>query len=134
MGLNTWKMSEVFSNLNYYSSYLNYNRSNLIPMKLKYKINELIDNQPRYVDIESIVAVLEKDYKISRSTFLRDRNTLLHDESSIPTDRLEIYAGLLGVSTDQLKNYPHRKIKPLSERKLSQLSKTIIKKSKLTKG
>jgi hypothetical protein len=100
-------------------------------MKLKYLINHYIDLQPRSVGIEQIVSVLEKEHDISRSTFLRDRGIKLDQDASIPTDRLEVYASLLGVSTDELKNYPAKKIKPLAERRPSAVMQKVIKRAKL---
>lgn len=103
-------------------------------MKLKYSINDKIEDLPKSISVEVIINVLEKDHQISRSTFLRDRNIAIDDTTSIPTDRLEIYAALFGCSTDQLKNYPIKKIKPLSERNLSSVAKTVIKKAGLRKS
>ena len=103
-------------------------------MKLKYKINDKIDEHPKSVDIELIVGVLESEHSISRSTFLRDRSIKLEDDSSsIPTDRLEIYASLLGASPDDLKNYPQKKIKPLIERKPSNVMEKVIKRARMKK-
>lgn len=101
--------------------------------KFKYKINDQIALQPRHITIDAIIGILS-DHGISRDTFYRDRNVLIEDDFSIPSERLDVYAQLFGVTTDELKNYTPKKIKPLSERKQSELAKTIIKKSKLTKG
>lgn len=103
-------------------------------MKFKYNINHQISLLPRSIGIEEIVRIVEKEHGISRSTFNRDRNTDIGDDSSIPSERLDVYAGLFGVKADELKNYTVKKIKPISERKQSALSKSIIKKAKLIKG
>lgn len=102
-------------------------------MKLKYLINHHIELQPKSIDIERIVAILESEHDISRSTFLRDRSIKLDDDSSIPTDRLEIYASLFGVSTEDLKNYSPKKIKPLAERRPSPVMQKVIRGAKLKK-
>jgi hypothetical protein len=102
-------------------------------MKLKYLINHFIDLQPRSVGIELMANVLEREHKISRSTFLRDRNIKFESDNSIPTDRLEVYASLFGVAPDELKNYPVKKIKPLIERRPTTIMQKVIKRAKLKK-
>lgn len=96
----------------------------------KYNLKEIYDNRPRYVTGPLFRKHLEKQ-NISVRTFYRDCIILKDDESSIPTDRLEIYAGLLGVTVEALKNYEAPKIKPLAERKIKPLIKKLgIKTSK----
>ncbi|MGL6121662.1 MAG: hypothetical protein ACRC1W_01235 [Shewanella sp.] len=101
--------------------------------KLKYKIDHHLSLQPRNITMDSIVKVLA-EHGISRDTFYRDRNLTIDDTFSIPSNRLDTYAALLNTTTDDLKNYPAKKIKPLSERKQSTLAKKIIKKGNLIKG
>lgn len=72
--------------------------------------------------IADIEKILWEEHQISRDTFWRDRNIKIKDTSSIPTDRLDIYAALFGITPDELKNY-QVKIKPLSERNSSDKSK-----------
>lgn len=103
-------------------------------MKPKYLLDHYIGQQPQSLGIEGIIKILENEHNISRSTFHRDRAIDLSDETSIPLDRMDVYAGLFGVTINDLKNYVSKPIKPLSERKQSQLAKSIIKKTKLTKG
>ena len=83
---------------------------------LKYHISHFISLQPRHLKIGDIEKILIEEHHISRDTFYRDRNITLKDSNSIPSERLDIYAGLLGVTAEELKNYSV-KVKPLSERK-----------------
>ena len=103
-------------------------------MNLKYLINEKIDLQPKSLGVEVIAKIIERDHKISRSTFHRDRNILLSDKNSITIDRLEIYSALLGCTVDDLKNYTSKKIKPLADRKVSKNQNLIVKAGKMVKG
>lgn len=98
--------------------------------RFKYSINEKLDQLPRRITIQKIEAILKNDYGISRDTFYRDRNMQVDDPGSIPSERLDIYAALFGVTPDELKNYTVS-VKPLSERKLSHFEETVIKKTKL---
>jgi hypothetical protein len=100
-------------------------------MKYKYNLNHYIDNQPRTITVASIEKILSAEHGISRSTFLRDRSITADSDQSIPVDRLDVYAALLSVSVDQLKNYTTKKVKPLTEREPSPDMKKIIKKTGL---
>jgi hypothetical protein len=84
--------------------------------KLKYHITHFIALQPRRLKIGDIEKILSEEHHISRDTFYRDRNISLKDSTSIPSERLDIYAALFGVSAEELKNYSVS-VKPLSERK-----------------
>ena len=84
--------------------------------KLKYNISHFIALQPRHLKIGDIEKILNEEHHISRDTFYRDRNITLEDSSSIPSERLDIYAALFSVTAEELKNYSV-KVKPLSERK-----------------
>lgn len=101
-------------------------------IKFKYHINEQIASLPRAMTIDMLLRLLKKDHNISRVTFYRDRNLKLDDAGSIPSDRLEIYAALFGVLPDELKNYTIN-VKPLSERKISDLDRKVLKRSRLKK-
>jgi hypothetical protein len=100
----------------------------------KYRLDHQLGLLRRDITIDAIIQILAREYGISRDTFYRDRSLTIDDEFSIPSSRLEIYAGLFGVTSDDLKNYPPKKVKPLSERNISKLAKSIIKKAKLTRG
>ena len=84
--------------------------------KLKYHISHFIALQPRRLKIGDIEKILTEEHHISRDTFYRDRNITLKDSNSIPSERLDIYAALFGVTAEELKNYSVN-VKPLSERK-----------------
>lgn len=101
--------------------------------KFKYKINDQISLLPRTMTIGEIEKILKKEHGISRDTFYRDRNITTEDSTSIPSERLDVYAALFNISSDDLKNYTI-KAKPLSERKPSSLMTKIIKKTKLRKS
>lgn len=73
--------------------------------KFKYRINHYLMALPRAVEIRDIENLLRDKHNISRSTFSRDRVIGYDSEASIPTDRLDAYAVVLGVNPDQLKNY-----------------------------
>lgn len=98
----------------------------------KYNINHYIDQLPRHISIGSIERLLSKEHGISRDTFYRDRNLTQDSDFSIPSERLDIYAALLSVTPDQLKNYTVT-VKPLVERKASEFDKHILKRSGLKK-
>ena len=84
--------------------------------KLKYHISHFIALQPRHMKIGDIEKILAEEHGISRDTFYRDRNLTVRDSNSIPSERLDIYAALFGVTAEELKNYSVN-VKPLSERK-----------------
>jgi hypothetical protein len=86
--------------------------------KYKYKINEQLGLLPRSTTIGQIEKILKKEHGISRDTFYRDRSMTIDDTLSIPSERLDIYAALLSVSAESLKNYTV-KVKPLRERNSS---------------
>lgn len=101
--------------------------------EFKYKINVQLSRLPRTMTIGQIEQILKKDHNISRDTFYRDRNVTIHGKHSIPSDRLDIYAALFNCSADDLKNYKIDKIKPLTERKPSDIMKKIMKHTGLKK-
>lgn len=72
------------------------------PSKFKYQINHYLSIQPGYVSIDGIRKLLEARYGISQATFNRDRFLYPDDPEEIPQERLDIYAAVLHVSTDQL--------------------------------
>lgn len=101
--------------------------------KFKYNLNHYISIQPRAITVSKIEDILVKEHRISRSTFQRDRSMPLDSEQSIPSDRLDIYAALFGVTVDELKNYTIKSVKPLNERKPSDLMVKVIKRTRLRK-
>lgn len=74
----------------------------MFPSKFKYQINHYLSIQPGYVTVDGIRKLLEARYGISQATFNRDRFLYPDDPEEIPQERLEIYATVLHVSTDQL--------------------------------
>ena len=74
----------------------------MAPSKFKYQINHYLSIQPGYVTVDGIRKLLEARYGISQATFNRDRFLYPEDPEEIPQARLEIYAAVLHVSTDQL--------------------------------
>jgi hypothetical protein len=70
---------------------------------LKYKINEQIETLPRQISIAEVVTLLERN-GIPRHTFFRDRKIEIDSESSIPTDRLQIYAKFFDCQLEDLLN------------------------------
>jgi hypothetical protein len=101
--------------------------------KFKYNINKFIDELPRQITIGNLVKVLDEEHNINRDTFYRDRNLKVSDKFCIPSNRLDTYAALFGKTPDELKNYETKKIKPLSERKLSTVQSKVVKSAKLSK-
>lgn len=99
--------------------------------KFKYKINHYISVQPREITVSKIEEILMKEHGISRSTFQRDRSMPVNSEQSIPSDRLDVYAQLFGITVDELKNYTLKRIKPLVERQPSELMQKVIKRTNL---
>lgn len=85
-----------------------------VKKSLKYNINREIGFLPRKWTIKRIKGILKIQHGISGSTFDRDRNIEIDEETFIPSNRLDTYAVILGVDQDKLKNY-HVKGKPLSE-------------------
>lgn len=81
----------------------------------KYNINHHISLLPRHIAISDIEKILKSTHKISRDTFYRDRNLLTESDTSIPSDRLDIYASLFGCSVEELKNYSVKKGKTILE-------------------
>lgn len=73
-------------------------------VKLKYNLNHKISLLPRGIYIEDIITLLEK-HGISRDMFYRDRKIEAGSDQSIPSDRLDAYALVLGCTADDLKNY-----------------------------
>lgn len=107
--------------------------NDVMKQKFKYNINHYISIQPRAITVAKIEDILEKEHGISRSTFQRDRSMALDSEQSIPSDRLDIYAALFSVTVEELKNYTLKRVKPLVERKPSDLMQKVIKRTQLRK-
>lgn len=99
-------------------------------MKFKYNINHQISLLPRQISIENVAELLEQEHGISKSTFNRDRFLTIGDSTSIPVDRLDVYAALFGVASDSLKNYKVD-VTPISQRDPSNLMKKISKRTGL---
>lgn len=74
----------------------------MAPSKFKYQINHYLSIQPGYVSVDGIRKLLEARYGISQATFNHDRFLYPDDPEEVPQERLEIYAAVLHVSTDQL--------------------------------
>jgi hypothetical protein len=100
----------------------------------KYRINEIIEQLPRSMTIGKIESILKAEHQISRDSFFRDRTLKISDRSSIPSERLDVYAALFNCSADDLKNYQPKAVKPLTERAPSQAMQKIIKKNGLKKS
>lgn len=73
--------------------------------KFKYAINEQIGMLPRNMTINELIDYLEK-VGINRNAFYRDRDIRFGSESSIPSDRLFIYAKVFDCPVDDLINQP----------------------------
>jgi len=85
--------------------------------KLKYNIQAHLDELPARVKISDIAAMLAT-YKISYDTFARDKKILATDRTSIPSDRLQVYAGLFDCSIEDLIN-TKKKVKPIVKKSLA---------------
>lgn len=72
------------------------------PSKFKYQINHYLSIQPGYVSVDGIRKLLEARYGISQATFNRDRFLYPDDPEEIPKERLEIYAAVLHITSEQL--------------------------------
>lgn len=89
---------------------------------LQQKIREL----PKGIGMRKNVLPALRKHDISSGTFYRD---LKSDGNSIPYARLQIYAGFLGCSVDDLIN-SYTRVKPLvkpARKKVSLLSKAGVK-------
>ncbi len=73
--------------------------------KFKYHIQHQISLLPREISISHVEKTLLKDHGINRDAFYRDRNITIDSDASIPSDRLDAYAVVFGVTADELKNY-----------------------------
>lgn len=85
--------------------YLNLERRIIISgmeFRFKYKINHFLSIQPRHITVDDVRSVLETRYGITQATFNRDRFIAFTDETEVPQERLDVYAIVLNVSTDQL--------------------------------
>jgi|GEM_PF-2082877 len=71
-------------------------------VRFKYKINHFLSIQPRHITVDDVRRVLETRYGIKQTTFNRDRFIAYSDETEVPQERLDVYAIVLNVSTDQL--------------------------------
>lgn len=97
----------------------------------KYKLNEIIGELPRTRTIEQIVVELEKE-GIPERTFFRDKGLRKTETGTIGSDRLMIYSKFFGVTIESLYNYTS-KVKPLTDRKMSDVEKKVINKTGLKK-
>ena len=89
--------------------------------KFKYALNEQLNKLPRNTTIDDVILHLKKE-GISRNEFYADRNIPFGSESSIPSDRLFIYADVFDCPLADLMNQPI-KAKSIRE-KLNQKIKT----------
>lgn len=95
--------------------------------KLKYNINSYLAELPTRITISDICDRLRAEYDITYDTFNRDRKIELNSKTSIPSDRLQVYAGLFDCTIDELINN-RKKIKPLI--KVSSVTKRLGIKTK----
>lgn len=71
--------------------------------KYKYALNAELAKLPRSTSINDVIKHLAK-YGITRDEFYRDREIAFGSDSSIPSDRLFIYAQVLDCMVDDLMN------------------------------
>lgn len=94
----------------------------------KYNLNALLENLPVKKAKHAIVE-LDKE-GIRERTFYRDRAIKVGETDDIPSERLMKYAKFFGVSIEELFNYSI-KIKPITQRKPSDLMKKVMKRTGL---
>lgn len=71
-------------------------------LKFKYQINHYLSIQPSFITIDGMRKLLKIYYDIPPEIFDRDRFLRPDNPEEIPQERLEVYAGVLGVSVEQL--------------------------------
>lgn len=86
--------------------------------KPKYNINAYLAELPSRITINDICDQLRKDHGITYDTFNRDRKIKATDVKSIPSDRLQVYAGLFDCSIEDLIN-TKKKVKPIIKSSLA---------------
>ncbi len=91
---------------------------------LKYNIKKLYDERPRSVTNDYFESLLKRQ-GLSIRTFYRDCSIAKSSSSSVPIDRLEVYASLFSTTVDELKNYEAPKVKPLSKAKETPITKKL---------
>ena len=85
--------------------------------KLKYNINTYLAELPARITMKEITKELQP-HKITYDTFNRDRKIEATESTSIPSDRLQVYAGLFGCTIDDLIN-TKKKVKPIVKNTLT---------------
>jgi len=73
--------------------------------KYKYALNDELDKLPRHTTINDILIHLKK-YGITKDKFYWDREIPFDSLSSIPEDRLFIYADVFDCEVSDLRNNP----------------------------
>jgi hypothetical protein len=71
-------------------------------LRFKYQLNHYLSIQPRHVTVDDVRKQLQIRYGISQETFNHDRFIDPDNAEEIPPERLEKYAAVLHVSTEQL--------------------------------
>ena len=77
------------------------------------RLKEKLDALPKSLSSAKVILPLLEKYGIGSATFYRDLKA-----QSIPSDRLQVYAGILGCDVDDLLN-SYSKITPLTKSKLA---------------
>lgn len=72
--------------------------------KFKYALNEQVGSLPRHMEINDLISHLEAN-GISRNEFYADRKIPYGSDSSIPSDRLFIYAQVFDCPVGDLLNH-----------------------------
>jgi hypothetical protein len=70
--------------------------------RFKYQINHFLSIQPIHFHAATMSRKLLIEHNIPPAVFHRDRTLEVGNPDEIPSERLEIYAVMLGVSTAQL--------------------------------
>jgi hypothetical protein len=71
---------------------------------MKYKINDFLLRLPEGLSTADIAHLLHLDFGITRKMFDDDRELKASNPREIPSERLKIYAFMLHVNPEQLKN------------------------------
>jgi hypothetical protein len=83
--------------------------------KLKYKLQDLINEFPRTLELNEICRMLAEQTGIQRHTLFRHKAIDAKSSSTIDAESLRLYAAFFGVKEQELYNVPMRKVTPIAK-------------------
>jgi hypothetical protein len=84
-------------------------------LKLKYTIQDLLQQLPKSITTKHVTNELEQKHGIAERTFHSDKAIKANQKRDVPTTRLRVYAKFFGVELEELFNTDVKNVKSIFE-------------------